>query len=32
MGIPTAAYAIWMFMTGGILMWHLGKKSEIASK
>jgi BASS family bile acid:Na+ symporter len=32
MGIPTAAYAIWMFMTGGILMWQLGKKSEIASK
>jgi BASS family bile acid:Na+ symporter len=32
MGIPTAAYAIWMFMTGGILMWQLGKRAEIASK
>ena len=28
MGIPTAAYAIWMFMTGGILMWKLGKRTE----
>jgi BASS family bile acid:Na+ symporter len=28
MGIPTAAYSIWMFLTGGILMWQLGKRSE----
>jgi BASS family bile acid:Na+ symporter len=28
MGIPTAAYAIWMFLTGGILMWLLGKRTE----
>lgn len=26
MGIPTAAYAIWMFITGGILMGLLGKR------
>ena len=26
MGIPTAAYSIWMFLTGGILMWQLGKR------
>lgn len=32
MGIPTGAYAIWMFITGGILMWQLGKKPEIDSK
>ncbi|MGB5818522.1 MAG: bile acid:sodium symporter family protein [Saonia sp.] len=32
MGIPTGAYAIWMFITGGILMWQLGKRSEVASK
>ncbi|WP_347374695.1 bile acid:sodium symporter family protein [Aequorivita sp. Q41] len=31
MGIPTAAYAIWMFITGGILMWQLGKRPELAS-
>ena len=24
MGIPTGAYSIWMFITGGILMWRLG--------
>ena len=29
MGIPTGAYAIWMFMTGGVLMWRLGKRTEI---
>jgi len=29
MGIPTAAYAIWMFITGGILMWFLGKRPEV---
>lgn len=27
MGIPTAAYAIWMFITGGILMFILSNKS-----
>lgn len=26
MGVPTAAYAIWMFLTGGILMWQLGRR------
>ncbi len=28
MGIPTGAYAIWMFLTGGILMWQLGKRQD----
>jgi len=28
MGIPTGAYAIWMFLTGGILMWRLGGRKE----
>lgn len=28
MGIPTGAYSIWMFLTGGILMWQLGKRKE----
>ena len=28
MGIPTGAYAIWMFLTGGILMWRMGKRPE----
>ena len=32
MGVPTGAYAIWMFITGSILMWQLGKKPEIDSK
>mgnify|MGYP006133076575 FL=1 len=32
MGVPTGAYAIWMFITGGILMWLLGKRAEIESK
>jgi BASS family bile acid:Na+ symporter len=32
MGIPTAAYAIWMFITGGILMWLFGKRTEVTSK
>ena len=27
MGLPTGAYSIWMFLTGGILMWRLGKKN-----
>ncbi len=31
MGIPTGAYAIWMFATGGILMWQLGKRPEADS-
>ncbi|MBK78741.1 MAG: bile acid:sodium symporter [Flavobacteriaceae bacterium] len=26
MGLPTGAYSIWMFITGGILMWYLGNK------
>ena len=26
MGLPTGAYSIWMFITGGILMWRLGRK------
>ncbi|WP_067036368.1 bile acid:sodium symporter family protein [Allomuricauda sp. CP2A] len=30
MGIPTGAYAIWMFITGGILMWQLGKRPDMA--
>ncbi|SDL43301.1 bile acid:sodium symporter family protein [Kriegella aquimaris] len=29
MGIPTVAYAIWMFLTGGILMWKLGNRKDI---
>ena len=28
MGIPIAAYSIWMFITGGILMWVLGRRKE----
>jgi BASS family bile acid:Na+ symporter len=31
MGIPTGAYAIWMFITGGILMWQVGKRKEVTS-
>tara|TARA_R100001369_G_scaffold10707_4_gene23873 strand:+ start:42266 stop:43087 length:822 start_codon:yes stop_codon:yes gene_type:complete len=31
MGIPTAAYAIWMYVTGGILMWQLGKRPDVTS-
>tara|TARA_B100000809_G_scaffold264784_1_gene321595 strand:- start:1881 stop:2759 length:879 start_codon:yes stop_codon:yes gene_type:complete len=27
-GIPTAAYVIWMYSTGGILMWQLGKRAN----
>lgn len=26
MGIPTGAYSIWMFITGGILMWKFGRR------
>lgn len=32
MAIPTGAYVIWMFTTGGLLMWQLGKRPEIDSK
>ncbi|MDO5981511.1 bile acid:sodium symporter family protein [Flavivirga spongiicola] len=32
MGIPTGAYSIWMFITGGILMWQLGKRPDVDSK
>ncbi len=32
MGIPTGAYSIWMFVTGGILMWYFGKRPDVASK
>ena len=28
MGIPIAAYSIWMFVTGGILMWVLGRRKN----
>jgi BASS family bile acid:Na+ symporter len=29
MGIPIGAYAIWMFITGGILMWIFGKRPQL---
>jgi BASS family bile acid:Na+ symporter len=29
MGIPTAAYVTWMYISGGILMWRLGKRVEV---
>lgn len=29
MGIPIITYSIWMFVTGGILMWKLGKRTEV---
>nr|WP_299385316.1 bile acid:sodium symporter family protein [Allomuricauda sp.] len=29
MGIPTGAYSIWMFVTGGILMWVWGKRPDV---
>lgn len=32
MGIPTGAYSIWMFITGGFLMWKLGKRKELESE
>ena len=32
MGIPAGVYAIWMFITGGILMWQLGKRTDLNSK
>jgi BASS family bile acid:Na+ symporter len=31
MGMPTAAYVIWMYISGGLLMWQFGKKSEVES-
>ena len=31
MGIPIGAYSVWMFVTGGILMWQLGKRKEAKS-
>ncbi|MCH3883528.1 bile acid:sodium symporter family protein [Tenacibaculum aquimarinum] len=31
MGIPTGAYSIWMFVTGGFLMWYFGKRKETVS-
>ena len=32
MAIPTGAYVIWMYVTGGILMWQLGKRPEVEFK
>jgi BASS family bile acid:Na+ symporter len=29
MGIPTAAYVIWMYITGGVLMWYFGKRLDV---
>ena len=31
LGIPTGAYSIWMFLTGGILMWQFGKRKDHAT-
>ncbi|MFL1896336.1 bile acid:sodium symporter family protein [Aquimarina sp. 2-A2] len=31
MGIPIGAYSIWMFITGGILMWQFGRRTVTAS-
>jgi BASS family bile acid:Na+ symporter len=28
MGIPIGVYAIWMFITGGFLMWYFGRKKS----
>ena len=28
MGLPTGAYSIWMFLTGGFLMWRMGNKGD----
>ena len=30
MGLATGAYSIWMFITGGILMWRIGNKRKMA--
>ena len=32
MGIPIGTYSIWMFLTGGILMWQLGKRKDAVSE
>ncbi len=32
MGIPIGVYAIWMFITGGILMWFFGKRRNANSE
>ena len=32
MGIPIGAYSIWMFITGGILMWQFGKRPNVDSE
>jgi BASS family bile acid:Na+ symporter len=32
MGIPIGAYAIWMFLTAGVLMWRLGKRPNLDSE
>lgn len=32
MGIPTGAYVIWMFVTGGFLMWKLGKRPVLETE
>jgi BASS family bile acid:Na+ symporter len=29
MAIPTGAYSIWMFVTGGLLMWQLRKRPKV---
>ena len=29
MGLPTGAYSIWMFITGGILMWRMGIEEKV---
>jgi BASS family bile acid:Na+ symporter len=31
MSIPIAAYSIWMFVTGGFLMWFFGKRKDVIS-
>ncbi len=28
LGLPTAAYVIWMYITSGILMWYVNKKNK----
>ncbi len=29
MGLPIVAYSMWMFVTGGVLMWQLGKRPDV---
>jgi BASS family bile acid:Na+ symporter len=31
MGLPTGAYTIWMFITGGLLMWRFGSLKQAAN-